>query len=91
VGALVLATANRSGGLGSNEAHFGQKVTVEPGVDPDRLTILFDPQTSGGLLVAVRSESAEQVRTALIAAGVAAVRVGSNEPAMPGTNIVVRP
>jgi selenide,water dikinase len=90
-GALVLATANRSGGLGSNEAHFGQKVTVEPGVDPDRLTILFDPQTSGGLLVAVRSESAEQVRTALIAAGVAAVRVGSIEPAMPGTNVVVRP
>jgi selenide,water dikinase len=77
--------------LGSNEAHFGQKVTVEPGVDPDRLTILFDPQTSGGLLVAVRSESAEQVRTALIAAGVAAVRVGSIEPAMPGTNVVVRP
>ena len=90
-GVLALGSANRSGGLGSNEAHFGQKVTVEPGVDPDRLTILFDPQTSGGLLVAVHSECAEQVRTALIAAGVGAVRVGSIGPALPGTNIVVRP
>ena len=90
-GVLALASANRSGGLGSNEAHFGQKITIEPGVDPDRLTILFDPQTSGGLLVAVRSESAEQVRTALTAAGVPAVRVGSIGPALPGTNIVVRP
>jgi selenide, water dikinase len=90
-GVLALAGTNRSGGLGSNEAHFGQKVEVEPGVDPDRLTILFDPQTSGGLLVAVRSESAEQVRTALIAAGVAAVRVGSIGPPLSGTHIVVRP
>jgi len=70
-GVLTLASANRSGGLGSNEAHFGKKVTVEPGVDPERLTILFDPQTSGGLLVAVSSESADQVRMALIAAGLA--------------------
>jgi selenide,water dikinase len=90
-GVLTLASANRSGGLGSNEAHFGKNVTVEPGVDPERLTILFDPQTSGGLLVAVSSESADQVRMALIAAGVAAVRVGSIVPALPGTNIVVRP
>jgi selenide,water dikinase len=90
-GVLALASANRSGGLVSNEEHFGQKIEVAPGVDPDRLTILFDPQTSGGLLVAVRSESAEQVRTALTTAGIAAVRVGSIGPAMPGRHIEVRP
>jgi selenide,water dikinase len=90
-GVLALASANRSGGLESNEAHFGQKVEVEPGVDPDMLTILFDPQTSGGLLIAVGSESAAQVGAALTTAGIAAVRVGSIGPAMPGRHIVVRP
>ncbi len=90
-GVLALANANRSGGLASNEGHFGQKVHVEPGVDPDRLTILFDPQTSGGLLVAVRQDEAERVRTALSAAGIAAVRVGAIGPAVPGAHIVVQP
>jgi selenide,water dikinase len=90
-GVLALAGANQSGGLGSNEAHFGQTVEVEPGVDQDRLTILYDPQTSGGLLIAVSSHSAERVRTALTAAGVPAIRVGSVGPAMPGRHVVVRP
>jgi selenide,water dikinase len=40
------------GGLENNRRYFGEKVTTE-GVDQDELLPLYDPQTSGGLLVAV--------------------------------------
>ena len=83
---LAIAGANRSGGLGSNEEHFGKEVEIDPGIDPDRAAILFDPQTSGGLLVAVSYGFADQVQAALTAAGVAAVRIGSV-----GAGDVVRP
>jgi selenide,water dikinase len=89
-GVLAIASANRSGGLGSNEEHFGKTVEFAPGIDPDRVAILFDPQTSGGLLVAVSSEFADEVRTALVTAGVEAVRVGSVGVSRPGTQIVVQ-
>jgi selenide,water dikinase len=89
-GVLAIASANRSGGLGSNEEHFGKGVEFGPGVDPDRAAILFDPQTSGGLLVAVSPEFADEVRAALITAGVEAVRIGSVGASRPGTQIVVQ-
>ncbi len=89
-GVLAIASANRSGGLGSNEEHFGKVVQVEPGIDPNRIALLFDPQTSGGLLVAVGSESADEVGAAMMAAGVDAVRIGSVGASRPGTQVVVR-
>jgi selenophosphate synthase len=54
------------------------------------MAILFDPQTSGGLLVAVNSEFADEVRAALMTAGVEAVRIGSVGASRPGTQIVVQ-
>jgi selenide,water dikinase len=90
-GVLAIAGANRSGGLGSNQEHFADTVQVEPGVDPDRETILYDPQTSGGLLVAASGGSAGQVAAALEAQGVAATRVGTVEVARARIHIVVRP
>jgi len=89
-GVLAVAGANRSGGLGSNEEHFGKGVHFDPGIDPDRAMILYDPQTSGGLLVAVNYGSADQVEAAMRTAGVAAVRIGSVGAGRPGTQIVVR-
>ena len=89
-GVLAIASANRSGGLESNEEHFGKGVQAEPGIDPNRIALLFDPQTSGGLLVAVGSESADEVGAALTAAGVAAVRIGSVGASRPGTQVVVQ-
>jgi selenide,water dikinase len=90
-GVLAIASLNRSGGLNSNQAHFAEGVQVEPGVDADREAILYDPQTSGGLLVAVDSAAADRVGDALAAAGVNAVRIGTAGPTRPGTQIVVRP
>jgi selenide, water dikinase len=89
-GVLAIASANRSGGLESNEEHFGKGAQVEAGIDPNRIALLFDPQTSGGLLVAVGSKSAEEVGAALAAAGVDAVRIGSVGASRPGTQVVVQ-
>jgi selenide, water dikinase len=90
-GVLAIASLNRSGGLESNQEHFASGVTVEPGVDADREAILYDPQTSGGLLVAAGGEAADRVAEALARAGVPAARIGTVGPALPETQIVVRP
>ena len=90
-GVLAIAGLNRSGGLESNQEYFAGGVTVEPGVDPDREAILYDPQTSGGLLVAASSDSADRVGEALASAQVRAARIGTVGAARRGTQIVVRP
>ena len=90
-GVLAIAGLNRSGGLGSNQEHFADHVTMDPGVDPDREAILYDPQTSGGLLIAASERASDEVAAALAAAGVPASRIGSVTAARPGVRIVVRP
>jgi len=45
-------------------------------VDPILLDLLYDPQTSGGLLIAVGAAAVEQLLAELQNAGVPAVRVG---------------
>jgi selenide,water dikinase len=74
-GALDLA-ANRSGGMKTNEQHFGPGVRVEGQVAPNLLAILYDPQTSGGLLAAVDPTHAAAALAALTSSGVSAARVG---------------
>jgi selenide, water dikinase len=90
-GVLAIASRNRSGGLGSNQDHFASAVAVQPGVHADRETILYDPQTSGGLLVAARGDAADRVESALVAAGVRAVRIGAVVTAQSGIHINVTP
>jgi selenide, water dikinase len=51
-------------------------VESEDGVSDDAKTIIFDPQTAGGLLISVASESADALRQALKAAGVPAAEIG---------------
>jgi selenide,water dikinase len=75
-GVLELVHKNRSGGLQSNQEHFAASVEVSPSVLAERLELLYDPQTSGGLLVAVAEERARATLMALSTAGVKAWRVG---------------
>ncbi len=87
-GALALAS-NRSGGMKTNEEYFASGVGGRDAVDPALLALLFDPQTSGGLLVAVDPASAGAAASAFAAGGVAAARVGTAGPAS-GAAIVLR-
>ena len=89
-GVLAIASRNRSGGTASNEDHFRAGARVDGSIAADVLAALYDPQTSGGLLVAAAAASAGQVETALVAAGVLAARVGAAEPAQSGVHILVR-
>ena len=89
-GVLSIAAANRSGGLGSNQEHFAADVAIDPGVDSDREAILYDPQTSGGLLIAANRGDADRVAAALEAAGVRAARIGTAGPARAGRLVEVR-
>jgi selenide,water dikinase len=45
-------------------------VVIEPGVDRDRQDLLFDPQTSGGLLIGVNGAQAVDLVKALKDAGI---------------------
>ncbi len=56
-----------AGGLGRNRDYFAQEgggIRFDPAVDAVTQTILFDPQTSGGLLFAVEPDRQESFRTA---------------------------
>ena len=75
-GALGLVDRNTPGGGRTNLEHFGAGVTAVAGLDPRRVQLLYDPQTSGGLLVAIAADRADAALQALGAAGVAAHQVG---------------
>ena len=78
-GALGLAAANTPGGGKTNQSHFSARVVIgESVIDAMRL-VIFDPQTSGGLLVAVDPSATAHVLGRLHDAGVQACGVGRVE------------
>ena len=64
------------GGLKANREFAECVAGYEDGISDEVKTLLFDPQTAGGLLIAVAAEGANALRQALIAAGVGAVEIG---------------
>jgi selenide,water dikinase len=80
-GVLDIASQNRSGGMGTNKEHFAAGMRIQPGVSDDRRDILFDPQTSGGLLISVATEASDQLAGKLKKAGIQATFIGSVRPA----------
>jgi selenide,water dikinase len=65
-----------SGGLKNNRAFVSDCASFAPSVATEYQDLLFDPQTSGGLLVAIAPEAAETTLASLQRHGVAARRVG---------------
>jgi selenide, water dikinase len=88
-GVLEIAAQNRSGGMNSNVDYFGSGVRLESRVPPDLASVLYDPQTSGGLLIAASRESGGAVGEALNRAGVRATLIGAVEPPSDGTRVRV--
>jgi selenide,water dikinase len=66
-----------SGGLKNNRAFIGDCAAFEATVPPEYQDLLFDPQTSGGLLIAIAPESADAAISALEHHAVSARRVGT--------------
>lgn len=59
------------GGAYCNERHFGREVFIAPQVPEVERIILFDPQTSGGLLIALPRAKGEQLLQSLKEKGIA--------------------
>ncbi len=81
-GALECVRAGHiPGGLKANREFAECVIGYQDGISEEVKTILFDPQTAGGLLVSVASEDATALLQALNAAGVPAVEIGEVLPA----------
>jgi selenide,water dikinase len=87
-GALGLAAANTPGGGRTNQQHFGPRVSIAASVTDAMRLVIFDPQTSGGLLVAVEPSATAHVIGRLHDAGVPAVVVGRVETRSPDEALV---
>ena len=75
-GARELVKGNIPGGGRTNRKHFGTRIEIDPAVPDDVADLLFDPQTSGGLLIAVASGAVDRAERAFASAGVRAHRIG---------------
>jgi selenide,water dikinase len=80
-GVLDLVAEHLPGGARTNAQHFGQHVRFGAELDGDVVKVLHDPQTSGGLLVAIADAHAIGAEQALGSAGVEAWRIGRVIPA----------
>ncbi|AQR62806.1 selenide, water dikinase SelD [Brevundimonas sp. LM2] len=78
----------RTGASGRNWASYGEGVTLPGGFEDWRRDLLTDPQTSGGLLVAVAPEGAEAVLTQIRAAGFDRAAVVGRVTAGAGVRVV---
>ena len=65
-----------SGGCERGKASLGEDVLVAPGSDAAVVDIVFDAETSGGLLIAVKAENASTLEAELTARDVPVHRVG---------------
>lgn len=79
-GVLPLVGQNKSGGMNTNRDHFGRGVEFGPAASAELRDLVFDPQTSGGLLIAVDPAAADLVAVELKNRGIQACFVGLVEP-----------
>ena len=81
-----------TGGGSRNREQLGERVLLPDGLDDALGQLLFEPQTSGGLLIAVAGDDAESLRAEIAAQteedGGSCWRIGSVESGEPG--VVVR-
>ncbi len=71
-----IRAGNIPGGLKNNRDFAECVVGYEEGITEELKTILFDPQTAGGLLIAVAPDRSSELARLLQAGGVPAVEIG---------------
>jgi selenide,water dikinase len=76
-GVVEMVETNKSGGMGTNRQHFGAGVEFGPGITEELKSLIFDPQTSGGLFLSVDPAQAELILEKLTKSAVPACFVGS--------------
>jgi len=77
------------GGAHRNREFYAPKVDGAKGCPPSLLDILYDPQTSGGLLIAVAEEDAEGILRFLQEVGVKAARIIAEVVAKPKGRLIL--
>ena len=77
---LDIVRQNRSGGLASNQEHFEAGVDMAATIPAELQDLFYDPQTSGGLLMAIDQLQADHAINTLARAGVTAWRIGVVSP-----------
>jgi selenide,water dikinase len=75
-----------AGGLGRNRDYYSPWVTFAPEIEPEERNLLFDPQTSGGLLLALAPDRAEAFQAACAERGQESWIIGD---VIPGSGIEV--
>jgi selenide,water dikinase len=81
---LILAGAGMiPGGANANREFAEGKWTQEGSIDPNLVHLVFDPQTSGGLFIAVPEARADAFSSALKVAGLPHMSIGAVETAGP--------
>jgi selenide, water dikinase len=76
----------------ANRATYEMDVRIDPGVPEDRASLVYDPQTSGGLLVALPEAAAAALVAGLHARGTtAAAVIGEVVPAAGRSTLLVAP
>jgi selenide,water dikinase len=65
-----------AGGLNSNRDFFSEQIQFGDTVPPDFVDLVFDPQTSGGLLIFAKASEASQLMQALRESGILAEEIG---------------
>jgi selenide,water dikinase len=94
-GVVEVAAANRSGGMQANLDYFEAGVRCPSSRSSKRLEIqavrylIYDPQTSGGLLIAVSKQFETALEEAYRAAGTAFWRIGRVVEAVPEIHVDV--
>jgi selenide,water dikinase len=78
------------GGLKANRQFAEPCVEADAAVEPDLLTLLYDPQTAGGLLIAVAESDAGRLLAELQVAAVEAAEIGEALPRQKPLLAVVR-
>jgi len=89
-GALDLARAGIGpGGTERNRIHFGPNVSFASSLEASLVELLFDPQTSGGLMAGVPGDNEPALMAEFAARGIPAARIGEVVSLSEGRIVVV--